>query len=101
MAIEAGRLPKNTESFDDTLRRFWFDTGLHNRKSLELLFDVVGTDRCCFGTERPGSGGGIDPNTGRPFDDLKPVIESIEMSAGERAAIFGGNARRLFSRLDV
>ena len=101
MAIEAGRLPKNTESFDETLRRFWFDTVVHNRKSLELLFDVVGTDRCCFGTERPGSGGGIDPQTGRPFDDLKPVIESIELSTSERAAIFAANARRLFSRLDV
>ena len=101
MAIEAGRLPQNTESFDQTLRRFWFDTVLHNKKSLELLFDVVGTDRCCFGTERPGSGGGIDPRTGRPFDDLKPVIESIEMPPGERAAIFAGNARRLFSRLDI
>jgi 4-oxalmesaconate hydratase len=101
MAIEAGRLPKDAESFDQTLRRFWFDTVLHNRKSLELLFDVVGTDRCCFGTERPGSGGGIDPQTGRAFDDLKPVIESIEMRASERAAIFEGNARRLFGRLDI
>jgi 4-oxalmesaconate hydratase len=101
MAIEGGRLPKDTESFDETLRRFWFDTVLHHKKSLELLFDVVGTDRCCFGTERPGSGGGIDPQTGRPFDDLKPVIESIEMSAAARAAIFAGNARRLFSRLDL
>lgn len=101
MAIEGGRLPKDTESFDQTLKRFWFDTVLHNKKSLELLFDVVGTDRCCFGTERPGSGGGIDPRTGRPFDDLKPIIESIEMPAGERTAIFEGNARRLFSRLDI
>jgi len=101
MAIEAGRLPKDAESFDQTLQRFWFDTVLHNKKSLELLFEVVGTDRCCFGTERPGSGGGIDPQTGRPFDDLKPVIESIEMRASERTAIFEGNARRLFSRLDI
>jgi 4-oxalmesaconate hydratase len=101
MAIEAGRLPKSHESFDVTLQRFWFDTVLHHKKSLELLFDVVGTDRCCFGTERPGSGGGIDPKTGRPYDDLKPVIDSIEMSAGQRAAIFEGNARKLFSRLDL
>jgi 4-oxalmesaconate hydratase len=101
MAIEAGRLPKDTESFDATLRRFWFDTVLHNRQSLELLFDVIGAGRCLFGTERPGSGGGIDPVTGRPYDDLKPVIESIEnLTAQERAAIFGGNARAFF-RLDA
>jgi 4-oxalmesaconate hydratase len=102
MAIEAGRLPKDFESFDTTLRRFWFDTCLHNKKSLELLFDVVGPDRCCFGTERPGSGAGIDARTGRPFDDLKPVIESIEsLSQPQRAAIFADNVRKLFTRLDV
>ncbi len=102
MAIAAGRLPKDTESFDDTLRRFWFDTVIHHKKSLELLFEVVGADRCMFGTERPGSGGGIDRKTGRPFDDLKPVIESItEIGAADKTAIFEGNARRFFSRLDL
>ena len=102
MAIEAGRLPKETESFDATLRRFWFDTVLHNRRSLELLFDVVGAGRCLFGTERPGSGGGTDPLTGRPYDDLKPVIDSIEgLTADERAGIFSRNARDFFRRLDA
>ena len=102
MAIEAGRLPKDTESFDATLRRFWFDTVLHNRQSLQLLFDVVGAGRCLFGTERPGSGGGIDPASGRPYDDLKPVIEGIEsLTTDDRAAIFGDNARRFFHRLDA
>jgi 4-oxalmesaconate hydratase len=102
MAIEAGRLPPDTESFDATLRRFWFDTVVHNKKSLELLFDVASPQRCLFGTERPGSGGGKDPTTGRPYDDLKPVIESIEgLSSEERTGIFEHNARRLFKRLDL
>lgn len=97
-----GMVPKGTPSFDDDLRKFWFDTVVHNKKSLELLFDVVGADRCCFGTERPGSGGGIDEETGRPLDDLKPVIESIEtISAAERDGVFRDNARRLFTRLDI
>ena len=66
------------------------------------MFDVVGANRCVFGTERPGSGGGRDPATGRPYDDLKPVIESIEeLSAEDRANIFERNARRLFKRLDA
>jgi 4-oxalmesaconate hydratase len=102
MAIAAGRLPADTESFDASLKRFWFDTVVHNKKSLELLFDVVGPDRCMFGTERPGSGGGIDPGTGRPFDDLKPVIESIsDLTAADRKGLFEDNARRFFSRLDI
>jgi 4-oxalmesaconate hydratase len=102
MAIAAGRLPKDTESFDLSLRRFWFDTVVHNKKSLELLFDVVGTDRCMFGTERPGSGGGIDPGSGRPYDDLRPVIEGIAtIDEAAKKAIFEGNAFRFFSRLEL
>lgn len=93
---------EKTETFDETLKRFWFDTVLHYKKSLELLFDVVGPDRCVFGTERPGSGGGIDPISGKPYDDLRPVIESIaDLSEADKKGIFEDNTRRLFSRLDV
>lgn len=89
-------------SFDEVLKTFWYDTVLHNKGSLRLLFDVVGPDRCCFGTERPGSGGGLDPLTGRPLDDLKPVIESLEnLTQSERDGVFSGNVRKLFSRLDI
>jgi 4-oxalmesaconate hydratase len=102
MAIAAGRLPKDHESFDQSLRRFWFDTVIHHKKSLELLFEVVGPNRCMFGTERPGSGGGVDPDSGRPYDDLKPVIESIsDLTADDKKGIFEGNARKFFSKLDV
>jgi len=100
MARAAGRIAKDAPSFDDVLKRFWFDTVLHNQGSLKLLFDVVGADRCCFGTERPGSGSGLDSQTGRPFDDLKPVIEGMpNLSTSDLHNIFEGNARRLFNRL--
>lgn len=90
------------ESFDETLRRFWFDTTLYSKPSLELLFDTVGPDRCLFGTERPGDGSAIDPRTGRAYDDLKPVIESIEfLTKEDKHAIFEGNAKQFFSRLNV
>lgn len=101
-ARAAGWIPKDAPTFDDILTKFWFDTCLHNQKSLELLFDVVGADRCCFGTERPGSGAGIDTVTGRAYDDIKPTIESIEgLSGADLDGLFRSNARRLFSRLDV
>jgi 4-oxalmesaconate hydratase len=94
--------PKRSESFDETLKHFWFDTVLHNQKSLELLFDVVGTERCVFGTERPGSGSGVDPATGRQYDDIKPAIESIAgLTDEQKRAIFEGNARRLFPRFSA
>jgi 4-oxalmesaconate hydratase len=97
IAAVAGRTPVRSERFDETLKRFWFDTVVHNPKSLELLFDVVGPDRCVFGTERPGSGSGKDPDTGRAYDDLKPVIEAITtISAADKRGIFEDNARKLF-----
>jgi 4-oxalmesaconate hydratase len=100
-ARSAGRISPDAPTFDEVLRKFWFDTCLHNRLSLQLLFDTVGTDRCCFGTERPGSGGGIDPSNGRPYDDIKPTIESIKsLNSADLDGIFRINAQRLFKRLN-
>jgi 4-oxalmesaconate hydratase len=91
-----------SQSFDDRLRKLWFDTCVYTRNPLELLFKEVGWDRCLFGTEKPGSGSAIDPATGRDYDDIRPVIESIEFLSNEaRTAVFEGNARSVFSRLRV
>ena len=90
----------NGERFENELRNFYFDTVLHNPASLELLFKTVGTDRCLFGTENPGSGSTMNPATGRPFDDLKPVIEEIDfLSDADRKSIFEENALKVFPRL--
>lgn len=87
------------ENFDDTLRRFYFDTVLYNKESLELLFKLCGADRCMFGTEKPGSGSAQDPATGVWLDDLKPVIESIEwLTAQDKRNIFEDNTRRVYTR---
>lgn len=88
------------EPFEESLRRLWFDTVLHEPLSLELLIRTVGARRCCFGTEKPGSGSSIDPRTGRYFDDLKPVIEEIGwLGNEERQWIFEDNARGLYRGL--
>jgi 4-oxalmesaconate hydratase len=89
----------DAEPFEVSLRRLWFDTVLYNKATLELLFTVVGPERCLFGTERPGSGTVTDPSTGRSFDDLKPVIEEIgSLTEEDREAVFETNARAVFSR---
>jgi 4-oxalmesaconate hydratase len=95
--------PVKSESFDDTLKRFYFDTCLHYKPSLELLINLVGSNRVLFGTENPGSGSGIDPDTGRPYDDLKPVISSIAaLSEQDKKNIFEDNAKRMWgSRLKL
>lgn len=90
------------ESFDDSLKRLYFDTCLHNRNSLRMLIDLVGSERVLFGTENPGSGSAPDPETGRAFDDIKPLIEEIPSVCAEgRRRIFEDNARRLFTRFQT
>ena len=91
---------KARETFDESLRHLYFDTVLYNKESIELLLKICGTDRCMFGTEKPGFGSAKDPVTSEWMDDLKPVIESIDwLSADDRAAIFEGNARSVFRQL--
>ena len=97
-----GHGPGDEETFDTTLRRLYFDTGLYNQESLELLFKVVGTDRCLFGTERPGAGSKVDPRTGRWYDDLKPLIDNIDWLTDEqRQQVYHTNAEQLFTRYAV
>lgn len=88
--------------FENLLKQFYFDSVLHHTPSLELLLKTVGADRVLFGTERPGSGSATNPNTGRPYDDLKPVLEQMEfLSDADRHAIFEGNVRTVFPRLKL
>ena len=91
---------KNLDVFNQRLKKIYFDTCLHYKKSLELLIGLAGSDRVLFGTENPGSGSAPNPETGRNFDDIRPLIESIDfLTAQDRQNIFEDNARRLFSRL--
>ena len=51
----SGRNPVRTERFDETLKRFWFDTCIHNKKSLDLLFDVVDPTGACSAPNVPAA----------------------------------------------
>ena len=96
---QAQRVQKGRDDFSTSLRQLWFDTVLYNKESLELLFKIVGPDRCLFGTETPGIGSGADRVTGNFMDDLAPVIDSIEfLDESQKAGIFMGNAETVFSR---
>jgi predicted TIM-barrel fold metal-dependent hydrolase len=86
--------------FDAELKKLYFDTCLYNQEALDLLFTIVGTDRCMFGTENPGTGSYKDPKTGKMMDDTKPIIEGIEwLSDEDKKNIFEDTARSVFSRL--
>lgn len=92
--------PDDLETFDEVLKKFYFDTDVHDRESMKLLFGKVGVDRCLFGTERPGSGGGIDLDTGRPMDDLKYTIDNLEtLTDADRRKLYQDNALKVFTRI--
>lgn len=94
----APRFMRGGARFEEAFRKLNFDTCLYTKDSLELLFKVAGTERCMYGSEKPGTGTAVHPDTGKYMDDLKPVIESISwLSDADRKGIFEENAKRLYN----
>lgn len=90
---------RDSESFDASLRKLYFDTCLYTQSAIDLLLREVGVDRCMFGTEKPGVGSQVDNESGEWFDDIKPKIERIEwLTDADRKAVFEDTARRVFTR---
>ena len=88
------------ESFDESMRRLYYDTVLYDGEAMELLIKVVGADRCIFGTDKPANGSVKDPVTGKALNDTKQYIDRIDwLSEEDRHAIFEGNARRIYTRM--
>jgi len=47
-----------------------------------------------------GAVNAIDPKTGRNFEDIVPIFQSIDsLSAEDKRKITEGNARKVFSRI--
>ena len=69
-------------TFDEQLKKLYFDTCNYSQDAIELLIKVAGTKNVLFGTEKPGTGSARDPLSGRDYDDMKPVIENIELALG-------------------
>ncbi|MEU8252104.1 amidohydrolase family protein [Nonomuraea sp. NPDC048916] len=90
--VRAGGTP-----YLEKLRCLWFDTCLYTKDSIELLIRVAGVDRCLFGTEKPGTGSQINPETGGWFDDIHLLVNDIDwLTEDDREAIFAKNAAGLF-----
>lgn len=96
--FEAASLKLSPENrFSKRLRNLYFDTTLYNKKSIELLIDVVGVDNCLLGSEVPGTGSVDNPDTGRKHDDVVWHIKSIDwLSDNDREKLFSKNAIKLF-----
>jgi len=83
------------------MNNVWFDTCVYHQPGVDLLAKVIDTKNILFGSEMVGAVRGIDPETGHYFDDTKRYVDALPISAEQRHAIYEGNARRVFPRLDA
>ncbi|MCK9685339.1 amidohydrolase family protein [Scleromatobacter humisilvae] len=87
---------------EDLLDNIFFDTCVYHQPGIELLTKVIPTRNVLFGSEMIGAVRGKDPFTNHYFDDTKRYVDAIDaLSAEDRAAIYEGNARRVYPRLDA
>jgi 4-oxalmesaconate hydratase len=83
------------------MRNVYFDTCVYHQPGIDLLARVIEIENILFGSEMVGAVRGIDPETGRYFDDTKRYIDALDISAENKRRIFELNARRVFPRLDA
>ena len=77
-----------------------FDTCVYHQPGIDLLFEVIDPKNILFGSEMVGAVRGIDPETGQYFDDTKRYVDALGLDDATRHAVYEGNARRVFPRLD-
>ncbi|MFZ4747011.1 MAG: amidohydrolase family protein [Sphingomonas sp.] len=92
---------KKPDLSEHVMNNVFFDTCVYHQSGIDLLAKVIDTKNILFGSEMVGAVRGIDPTTGHYFDDTRRYIDALDISDDERHAIFEGNARRVFPRLDA
>jgi 4-oxalmesaconate hydratase len=84
------------------LDNIFFDTCVYHQPGVELLTKVIPTRNVLFGSEMIGAVRGRDPFTNHYFDDTRRYVDGIDaLSEEDRHAIYEGNARRVYPRLDA
>lgn len=79
----------------------FFDTCVYHQPGIDLLCKVVDRRNLLFGSEMLGAVRGDNPETGSGWDDTRRYLESAELSAEDKAAVYETNARRVYPRLDA
>jgi aminocarboxymuconate-semialdehyde decarboxylase len=77
-----------SESPEESLRRFHYDTVVHDPGLLAALVDTVGPDRVLCGSDHPFDMGDL-----RPAD----TVRAASLDASAEAAVLAGNAERLLN----
>src|SRR6201996_4515591 len=84
------------------LGNVYFDTCVYHLPGTELLAKVIPVENILFASEVIGAVRGIDPETGHHYDDTKRYIDAVPwLTDADRARIYEGNARRVYSRLSA
>ncbi|HSL63031.1 MAG TPA: amidohydrolase family protein [Gaiellaceae bacterium] len=78
-----------TESPEDSLRRFLYDTVTHDATLLRAVVEFAGHERVLLGSDYP-----FDMGLTRPAD----AVRELGLPPAQEAAILGGNAGRLLAR---
>jgi 4-oxalmesaconate hydratase len=86
---------------EHVMRNVFFDTCVYHQPGINLLTEVIDPRNILFGSEMLGAVRGVDPETGHYFDDTKRYVDAIDASDETRGAIYEGNARRVYPRLDA
>jgi 4-oxalmesaconate hydratase len=83
------------------LNNIYFDTCVYHQPGINLLTEVIPVKNILFASETIGAVKGIDPDTGFYFDDTRRYLNAVvSLSNQEKAMIFEGNARKVFSRMN-
>ena len=81
----------------------FFDTCALDTDFLEAAIKQRTPKNIMFGTETPGSGGAIRPETGKQGDDLVPIIGAMKfLNEEQKLDIFHNNCKHVapgFSKL--
>jgi len=76
----------------DLSNNLFYDSCGYELNFLEAAIKQRGVNRMVFGTEAPGSGGAVRPETGRTSDDLVPVLDGFDfLTDADRKAILHDN----------
>lgn len=76
----------------DLSKNLFFDTCVYDIPVLEATIKQKGLKQTVFGTEAPGSGGAVRPETGKTSDDLVPIIAAFDfLSEDDKVTIFNRN----------
>jgi len=87
---------------EELLENVFFDTCVYHQPGVELMTRVLPIGNILFGSEMIGAVRGKDPETGHYFDDTKHYVDACaNLSEADRVAIFEGNVRRVYPRLDA